>query len=155
MSPRPGSFLMAQGWSCGSLVVLALACRAPAPEPPTVMIGGMDYAFESPTELRPGLTRFQFANRGRVPHELAMGELHEGVSADSVLAYADAGNDPGDLARVVGILIANPGDTALGTLTADLVPGRTYIMICGFKDADSLPPHIAMGMQSSFVVAER
>ena len=53
---------------------------------------------------------------------------------------------------VVGILITEPGETSLGTMDVELLPGRTYVMICQFKDADSLPPHVAMGMQASFVV---
>jgi len=84
---------------------------------------------------------------------MALGQLKAGVSADSVLAYTSQGQDPGDLADgIVGLLIADGGQTALGSLTVDLVPGRTYLMICQFKDADSLPPHSAMGMQASFVV---
>jgi hypothetical protein len=83
---------------------------------------------------------------------MALGQLKAGVSTDSMLAYVRKGHDPGDLSDgVVGILIALPGQNSLGTLTAPLVQGRTYMMICQFKDADSLPPHIAMGMQASFV----
>lgn len=91
-------------------------------------------------------------NRGKVPHEMALGQLKPGVSADSLMAYVKQGHDPGDLSDgVVGILIAAAGQSSLGALTVPLVQGRTYMMICQFKDADSLPPHIAMGMQASFV----
>ncbi len=83
---------------------------------------------------------------------MALGQLKVGISADSMLAYASKGGDPGDLADgVVGILIAPAGQRSLGTVSATLVAGRTYVMICQFKDADSLPPHIAMGMQASFI----
>src|SRR5690349_2063250 len=126
-----------------------ISCRPPAAGTPDLVITGTDYAFQAPAELPAGRTRIQFTNHGRVAHEMALGQLHAGVSADSVLAYAAAGHDPGDLARVVGILIASPGDTAIGALSTELVPGRTYLMICSFKDADSLPPHVAMGMQAS------
>jgi hypothetical protein len=82
-----------------------------------------------------------------------MGQLRAGVTADSVLARVAAGGDPADLTDgIVGVLIAEPGGTSLGSLNVQLIQGRTYMMICQFKDADSLPPHIAMGMHASFVV---
>ena len=132
--------------------MLITGCQAAPARSQEVLVGGTDYAFETPKVLTAGITDVRFVNRGRVPHEMALGQLHAGVSADSVMAYAAAGHDPGDLAKVVGILIASPGDTAVGALRTNLLPGRTYMMICSFRDADSLPPHIAMGMQASFVV---
>ena len=140
-----------------SLFVLAasvLACAPPAPQAsPQVRVEATDYAFQVAHELPAGATQFGLDNRGKLAHEMALGQLKAGVSADSVLAYVAQGRDPGDLTDgVVGILIASPGTTALGTLQATLVSGRTYVMICQFRDADSLPPHIAMGMHASFVV---
>ncbi len=139
--------------NCAPFLILLTAC-APAGSTSVseVVIPATDYAFQVPTKVSAGPTRFRLENRGQVVHEMAMGQLKLGVTADSMLTYAAQGHDPGDLTDgVVGILIAEPGTTALGTLTADLVPGRTYVMICQFRDADSLPPHIAMGMQASFV----
>ncbi len=138
---------------CGVPLLFSLAYGCQAPASPEVVVPGSDYAFQVPGELPAGPTRFRFENRGKVPHEMALGRLKAGITADSLLAFAAAGHDPGELADgVVGILIADPGTSALGTLTADLAPGRTYMMICGFRDADSLPPHLAMGMQASFTV---
>ncbi len=134
------------------VAAVALACQATPVAMSEVLVPGTDYAFQVPAELPSGPTRFLFANQGLVPHEMVMGQLVAGITADSVLAYAAAGRDPGDLLDgVVGILIAEPGTTAMGGLTADLAPGRTYMMICNFQDADSLPPHIVMGMHASFV----
>ena len=134
------------------LAALVAGCQAAPAGSQEVLVGGTDYAFDAPKAPTAGVTDVRFVNRGRVPHEMAFGQLHAGVTADSVMAYAAAGHDPGDLADVVGILIANPGDTAVGALRVNLLPGRTYMMICSFRDADSLPPHLAMGMQASFVV---
>lgn len=136
------------------LMAIVLGCRPASGGTREILVGGTDYAFDVPAEIPAGTTHLRFVNRGRVPHEMALGQLHAGVTADSVLAYAAAGHDLGDLATIVGILIANPGDTAIGTLGTDLVPGRTYMMICGFQDADSLPPHLAMGMVAGFVAKE-
>lgn len=134
--------------------LLLPACAAPATKPLTeAVIPATDYAFTIPARLPAGPATFRLDNRGKVPHEMAMGRLKAGVTADSVMAYAGTGGDPGDLADgIVGILISAPGMQSLGTVSTDLVSGRTYLLICQFKDADSLPPHMAMGMVASFVV---
>jgi hypothetical protein len=133
--------------------IVGLACQpAQAPAATETTISASDYAFQVPNHVPHGRTLFRMQNVGRVPHEMAVGQLREGITADSVLARVAAGGDPGDLTDgVVGILIAQPGASSLGSLSIDLVQGRTYMMICQFRDADSLPPHIAMGMQASFV----
>ncbi len=139
---------------CMLFGLVGAGCR---PTPPATVqetaIGASDYAFQAPSHLPPGRTIFRLANTGKVPHEMAMGQLRAGVTADSLLARLTAGGDPANLTDgVVGILIAEAGDSSLGTLSAELISGRTYVMICQFRDADSLPPHIAMGMQASIVV---
>lgn len=128
-----------------------VACTAAPPR--EIVIPATDYAFTLPSkELPAGPTQFRIDNKGKVPHEMALGQLNAGVTADSVLAYATRGGDPGDLADgVIGILIARPGTQSMGSLSANLVAGRTYMMLCNFKDSDSLPPHMAMGMVASFV----
>ncbi len=134
-----------------SLFLVACAPAVPSSSP-EVVIPALDYSFQIPPELPAGPTQFRIDNQGKVSHEMALGQLKAGVSADSVMAYINGGGDPGDLTDgVVGILIAKAGTRSLGTLRADLVPGRTYMMICQFKDGDSLPPHMAMGMVASFV----
>jgi hypothetical protein len=141
-----------------TLQVLALCCLpllgcAPVkPVAPEIVIPATDYAFQLPKEISAGRTQFRLENRGKVAHEVAMGQLRAGYTADSVLARMAAGGDPGDMTDgLVGVLIAGPATTSLGSLSADLLPGRTYMMICQFKDADSLPPHVVMGMYASFV----
>ena len=140
----------------GAATILTLAtpaCRNGLPATPAeATIAASDYAFQVPNHLAQGRTLFRLRNAGRVPHEMALGQLRAGVTADSVLARITAGGDPADLTDgVVGILIAEPGTASLGTLSVDLIRGRTYMMICQFRDADSLPPHLVMGMHASFV----
>ncbi|MEO8478770.1 MAG: hypothetical protein ABI542_03985 [Gemmatimonadota bacterium] len=138
----------------GALSALLAGCVAPAPTPPReLVVSATDYAFGSvPAELSAGPVQFRMENQGKVPHEMALGQLSAGVTADSMMAYLAGGGEPAELSDgVVGILIASPGTTSLGTLAADLVSGRTYLMICQFRDSDSLPPHAAMGMIASFV----
>jgi hypothetical protein len=135
------------------LATVVVACGPARPAPAReVIISASDYAFQVAHEMPAGPVIFKLENRGRVPHEMALGQLRAGITADSVLTRVAAGGDPDDLTDgIVGILITEPGTTSLGSLRADLVPGRTYMMICQFRDADSLPPHIALGMHASFV----
>ena len=136
------------------LGLLSTSCTQPSSTASSeTVITASDYAFQVPAHFARGPIRFRLQNPGKVPHEVAMGQLRAGVTADSVLARVAAGGDPADLTDgLVGVLIAEPGATSLGSLGVELVAGRTYMMICQFQDADSLPPHIAMGMQASFVV---
>ena len=136
------------------LGTLVLGCSAaPGVASTEIIVPATDYAFQIQRELPAGPAVFRLANQGRVPHELAVGRLKPGVTADSLLAFAAAGGDPGDLTDgVVGILIAGPGETSIGSLAVELSPGRTYMMICQFQDADSLPPHVVLGMQAAFTV---
>ncbi len=134
-----------------AVVLLGCAPSVP-PAAPEIVVAATDYAFALPATIATGRATFRLQNQGKVPHEMALGRLRAGITADSALAYAAAGQDVGALADgIVGILIAGPGETSIGTVSTDLIAGRTYMMICQFKDADSLPPHIAMGMQASFV----
>lgn len=135
-------------------ILTGCAASAPAPLPPReIVVLATDYAFGGvPAELAAGLVQFRMENQGKVPHEMALGQLKAGVTADSMMAYLAGGGDPAELSDgVVGILIASPGATSLGMLAAELMSGRTYVMICQFRDSDSLPPHAAMGMIASFV----
>jgi hypothetical protein len=136
------------------LAMAGVSCARPStPASSETEIVASDYTFQVPAHFPQGPVTFRLKNTGNVPHEVAMGQLRAGVTVDSVLARLASGGDPTDLTDgVVGILIAGPGATSLGRLAVELIHGRTYLMICQFKDADSLPPHIAMGMQASFVV---
>lgn len=134
-----------------TLSLATLACQPAAPR--VLQITGTDYAFAVPPKVQAGPATIRFANNGKVPHEMALGRLRTGMTADSVMTRIAEGRDPGDVTDgVVGILIVEPGQSSIGGLQTDLLAGRTYVMICQFRDADSLPPHIAMGMQASFTV---
>ena len=141
------------------LAVLALAAVAtsitacgrpsPAPDRADVTVEALDYAFRLPDSLAAGPTRLRLHNAGEVPHEMGMSLLKPGVSVRELLAHADSGGDPADLTDgVVGILIAEPGETTLGSLSVDLAPGRSYVLWCNFQDAPDKPPHLALGMFS-------
>jgi len=94
---------------------------------------------------------FAFDNVGAVPHEAILVELKEGVTADQIALALQGGSDPRELmAGIFGILIADPGQSALGKIAVELESGRTYALLCNFTDTDDAPPHIALGMMRVF-----
>lgn len=129
--------------------ITACARQSPAPASAAVTVEALDYAFRLPDSLAAGPTQLRLHNAGKMAHEMGMSLLKPGVSVRELLAHVDSGGDPADLTDgVVGILIAEPGETTLGTLAVDLAPGRSYVFWCNFQDAPDKPPHLALGMFS-------
>lgn len=135
-----------------TIALVAAACSS-APSPNEVTVGGLDYAFEVPDTLPAGPTVFHFENRGEVRHEMILVRLREGVTMEDVMEGIRTGADPGDFVEGgLAILLADPGETAVSQLYADLLPGRTYALICNLQDSPEDPPHTALGMRASFRV---
>lgn len=139
----------------GLLVILgSVACTAREAAVNDVAVRGTDYAFTVPESLPPGRTAFTFENAGQVPHEMILVRLKEGVTLPQVLEAASGGQDPADFTEGgLAILIASPGDTAGARMLVDLLPGRTYALVCNFEDGEGKPPHIALGMAKAIAVA--
>ncbi|HVD61598.1 MAG TPA: hypothetical protein VNC11_12070 [Gemmatimonadaceae bacterium] len=117
----------------------------------------VDYAYTKyPHEISPGLHSIAFRNAGKQRHEIGVDVLKLGFTLDSVIAYDKRGADvdplfePGGL----GVLHSRSGETALGTLDIDFLPGREYVIECSFQDNDKSPPHYMLGMYGSIRVAK-
>ena len=108
---------------------------------------GMDYAFRAPATLRPGVHYFAFVNTGKQRHEVALALLKKGVTLQKIveLDKVDGDIDP-YLEHNFGLLHAQPGTTPAGLLRVELLPGRTYLLECGFSDTEKSPPHYKLGM---------
>jgi len=114
-----------------------------------VEIGGADYAFQVPVSLPAGRTAFRFNNKGKVRHELNIALLKPGVPVERVLETRRAGKPVQALIEgPVGVLFADAGERSSGTISADLVAGREYAVICIFRDSAGAKPHVDMGMYS-------
>lgn len=123
--------------------------------PNEVTVIGLDYAFGGPRALPPGPTSIAFENRGEVEHEMILVLLKEGVTLDQVMEGVAAGADPAEFTEGgAGILIVGPGGTAASRLLVDLLPGRTYALVCNFQDEPEAPPHTALGMIAALEVGE-
>ena len=53
---------------------------------------------------------------------------------------------------LIGLILAESGQTAPERLLADLEKGRTYALICNLRDAPEKPQHFTLGMAASLHV---
>lgn len=139
-----------------ALVLVAGAC-APGQDPPNELtVVGNDYVFQGPDTLPAGPTVIGFENRGEVRHELVLVRLTEGTTLEDVMAAAEAEEtDPRQyMEGGLGIIVVQPGQKAASRLHVDLVPGRTYALICNLTDGPESVPHTQLGMRDSFYVTE-
>ncbi len=133
-------------------VVLARSLAAQAPA--RVAIIGNDYAFiDFPATIAAGPTQFSFENRGKVRHEMSVVLLRPGVTVQDVLQRGPAAASSKAMTeKIIGILIARPGESAGGRLAVELEAGRRYLVVCTLKDAPDAKPHVELGMVASFDV---
>jgi len=131
-----------------ALVTVGVTAIAP-PESREVDVVGIDYAFQVPRELPAGPTTFSFRNNGKKRHEFNIFLLKPGVSVTQVLELQKAGKSAQPLVEgPVGVLFAEPGGKSAAGLSAHLLAGRDYAVICIFRDTANAPRHYEMGMYS-------
>jgi hypothetical protein len=132
------------------LVAMLLAAVNAAPVRPAtrdVEIVALDYAFNAPTELPAGRTAFHFVNKGKVAHEFNIVLLKPGVTMQQFMLAANADKPLTPMVEAtVGVLFAAPKSKSPSALSTELVPGRTYAVLCIFKDSATAPRHEQMGM---------
>ena len=139
-----------------ALLPLLLGVTAPAHPavPQDVLVSGTDYAFQVPRTIHAGETRFAFENRGTVRHEMSIALLKEGFGLDSVMAGIVAGSPRRNFVDgQAALIVARPGEAggAAGPrLWLNLLPGRTYLVLCTLRDTPDAAPHVTMGMAASF-----
>lgn len=124
----------------------------------SVAIVGSDYAFlRTPTTLPAGRTLFSFENRGKVRHEMILVRLKPGIPPEELVRAATRVDTGGRdmVEHIVGILIIQPGDSTSGRLLVDLVPDRSYALVCRFRDTPGALPHSMMGMVAALRVTPR
>jgi hypothetical protein len=120
--------------------------------PQQIEVVANDYAFAPlPSHIASGPTVFTFTNHGTVQHEASIARLRDGQTVDSVLKILKAGGRSRDVVeRSVGILIAGPAKSPDGKLWVDLLPGKSYVLICTLRDRPDTPPHAMIGMYATF-----
>ena len=131
--------------------------NGPTPKPSSaaprdIEIIGLDYAFQVPPQIAAGPTTFRFVNKGKASHELNISLLKPGASVKKFMDAVVADKPTGEFRDgPVGVLFAEPGKRGTAGLTSNLLAGRTYVIICIFRDSAKAKQHFAMGMVSTFV----
>ena len=137
-----------------ALVAALVIPPSRAAEPETKVIG-FEYAFTVPSELPAGRRAFRFENRGKARHELNISLLKAGATIQQFIAAANAGKPLAPFIEVpVGVPFAAPGKTSASALSTELRAGRTYAVICIFRDSAGKPRHHALGMYSAIHVGK-
>ena len=137
------------------LLMLAISANsrtaAHAQEPRALSIIGSDYAFQAPDTITAGPVLVSFLNRGTVHHEMVLYVANEGASLGDYLRAMNA-IERRRLGRTIGLLAAEPGQVSPARLMANLVEGRTYVLLCHLQNAPNEPPHSRLGMGKVLVV---
>ena len=143
---RPRAALTAL--ALAALALAGLPAASAGQTPTTVAVTGLDYAFQAPDTVKAGPVMLTFANHGTVRHEVVLVLLKEGRTLGDLVRAAtpEERREVYEGGAVFGILIAMPGQRSLGRLAVDLAPGRTYVLLCNFRDAPEKPPHTTLGM---------
>jgi hypothetical protein len=114
-----------------------------------VEIVAHDYAFTAPTQLAAGRTTFHFENHGKVIHELHVVLLKKETTPGALMTAINTKTPIKPLIETgIGILFGLPGRRSASGLTADLLAGRDYLVICSFQDNPTAPMHSRLGMVS-------
>ncbi|MEZ4587992.1 MAG: hypothetical protein R2909_16565 [Gemmatimonadales bacterium] len=115
--------------------------------PRPIEIAASDYAFTVPDTLPPGLVDFHLRNVGTVRHELTVDKLVEG--ADPALFFAELRREA-DVDSFYdsdgAILTAYADGGSAAAIRVELEPGRVYVLTCAFRDHETAPSHLALGM---------
>ncbi len=132
MSARMKASAIGVSIACG---VCLAACNAP-PSVRDVHVTGTEYALVTPESLPPGPTRFYFANTGKMKHEVGISRVKADIPLDSVLRTELRGDDIEKMYDAgEGLLFADVGEVVEAALYVDLLPGRSYVLICTLPDS--------------------
>ena len=129
----------------GSLC-LATSVAAQAPKRLTVL--AHDYAYTPLDSLSAGETVFSLQNKGTVRHEVVIYLLKPGRTLADFMAAKTPEERRALNDGVIGLIVAEPGESAPGRLLASLSSGRTYLLFCNLRDTPEKPPHTQLGMVS-------
>ncbi len=127
------------GGSSGAASASSLARR--------VVVDVGDYAFGVADTLPAGETEFVMTNSGVQRHEVSFSRLKAGTTPAVFFSEYLNGNDVDSLYDDDGaILTAYGGDQNDFAVRIDLMAGRSYVVLCEFRDTPDAPVHAKMGM---------
>jgi hypothetical protein len=134
-------------------IVATLVGAARQPAPRQVHVVARDYAFvTAPDTLPAGDVSFTFENRGAHDHELIVGRLRPGVTAQQIVATHERGITLRQLSQAYlaegasGALLAQPGTRSPARYVVPLERGQVYVLLCQLRDSAGKPQHPVLGM---------
>jgi hypothetical protein len=134
---------MRVAWALLAVLVFVSVPRLGAED---VKIIGRDFMFDAPAMLDVGMTTFGFENPGEVRHEMIIVLLRPAVTAQHITEALQSAITLRKVREQFG-----EGDI-LGILLANLVHGRTYLIICQVEEPPGAPRHNMLGMYTTFRV---
>ena len=138
------------GWL--STLLIAGTATAAAQNAKAVLVTGLDYAFRAPDTLEAGPVLVSLLNQGTVRHEVAIVRLKQGRTLSEYLRASTVEERRALIDGLIGLILADSGQTAPGRILADLEKGWTYALICNLRDAPDKPQHFTLGMAASLHV---
>ena len=138
------------GWLCA--LMMAGPGIAAAQNARMVVVTGLDYAFRAPNTLEAGSVLVSLLNQGTVRHEVVLIRLKQGRTLSEYLRASTIEERRTLVDGLIGLILAESGQTAPGRLLAELEKGRTYALICNLRDAPEKPQHFTLGMAASLHV---
>lgn len=149
MTPRRALSLLV------AVTTLAASACTTAKAPNPVVVQANEYAFTAPDSLPAGATAFGLANGGKVAHEVIVVRLRPNADIQEILRLDRADSSWSALRdQPSGILTAEPGVTTPGQLLINLQAGERYLLVCNFRDAETAPAHMHLGMFKLITVRE-
>lgn len=113
-----------------------------------------DYHFRAPDTVAAGVTELRMRNTGTQRHEVSLSLIKAGAQASFFFEQFLKGANVDSLYDDDGaILTAWPADENTSALRVDFLPGRTYVLVCEFKDTPTSPPHTSLGMFKAIEVS--
>jgi hypothetical protein len=130
-----------------AIAMLTLSGCAASSATNTVMVQANEYAFTAPDSVPAGATAFGLANSGKMAHEIILVRLRPDADVREILRLDRADSSWSALRDAPnGILTAEPGVTTPGQLLVNLEAGERYLLVCNFRDAETAPAHLHLGM---------
>jgi hypothetical protein len=134
------------------LVALLLPAQVSAQKAREIAVIGHDYAFRAPDTVEAGATLFGLQNKGTVRHEVLIVLLKVGHTLAEFLQAKTPEERRQFNDATIGLIVAPPGQDALGRILTDLQKGRSYVLICNLRDTPEKPPHAQLGMAALLYV---
>lgn len=122
----------------------------------TAAEAGDAYTFDIPKGIKTGWSKIELDNQGVLPHQVNIGRLQDGVTAEQVEGILKS-EAPTNVAALVQTWVGGPNGVPAGEKGSGIVdfaePGN-YIALCFLSSPPDMKEHVTHGMYEMFEVTE-